>query len=89
MSAPGRLEIARDRFVADARLLAPGGEDARLTALRREALEIFGEAGLPDTKVEEWRYTNLNALAGLEAGNSDRPRKPRKGGNENMGNEGK
>jgi Fe-S cluster assembly protein SufD len=61
------LEQARDhhlslfeRFEA-ARL----HEAAWLRSLRREAAAHFGELGFPDTKLEEWRYTNVAPLAKL------------------------
>jgi len=53
MSAPSPLEIARDRFLADATQLAPGEEDAHLTSLRESAREIFGSLGLPHSKLED------------------------------------
>ncbi len=67
MSAPTPLEKARDRFLADARQLVPGDEDGRFAALRSAALDIFTADGLPHTKLEEWRYTNVTPLARLEA----------------------
>jgi Fe-S cluster assembly protein SufD len=61
------LEQARDhhlslfeRFVA-----ARSDEPAWLRSLRREAAAHFGELGLPHTKLEEWRYTNVAPLAKL------------------------
>ena len=73
MSSP--LEIARDRFVADARDLATrvGEEDGRTRALRADALEILGAQGLPTTKVEEWRYTSVAPLARLGPGLAPAP----------------
>jgi Fe-S cluster assembly protein SufD len=68
MSAPTPLERARDRFLADARQLAPGEEDTHIGALRAAALDVFASQGLPHTKLEEWRYTNVTPLARLEAG---------------------
>jgi Fe-S cluster assembly protein SufD len=68
MSAQTPLEVARDRFLADARQLLPGEEDARIAALRAAALDVFAADGLPHTKLEEWRYTNVAPLARLEAG---------------------
>ncbi len=37
-----------------------------LVALRTESLERFREFGLPTTKHEEWRYTNLKPIRDLE-----------------------
>jgi Fe-S cluster assembly protein SufD len=55
---------ARTPFVAalaDAPLPASG--IAWLDQARRENLESFADAGLPDTRVEAWKYTALRALA--------------------------
>jgi Fe-S cluster assembly protein SufD len=57
------LEAARDHFLALHAQLAPGDEPAWLAALRREAKSAFADAGLPSTRLEEWRYTNPAALA--------------------------
>jgi Fe-S cluster assembly protein SufD len=59
---------------ASARLLAlaeraqdPLGEEpAWLRERRRRAREQFAEAGLPSTRLEDWRYTNLAPLAQQE-----------------------
>lgn len=58
-------EAARDRFVVLARRAAEerSGEPAGLAERRAEALALFAEAGLPSTRQEEWRYTNLEPLA--------------------------
>jgi Fe-S cluster assembly protein SufD len=61
------LEQARDHHLA----LFEGFEASRshdpawLRSLRREAAALFGELGLPHTKLEEWRYTNVTPLAKL------------------------
>jgi Fe-S cluster assembly protein SufD len=46
---------------AEARLGA--GEAPAAAALRRAGREAFAAAGLPSTRLEEWRYTNLSELA--------------------------
>jgi Fe-S cluster assembly protein SufD len=46
-----------------AREKAAGREPAWLRSLRREALDRFGELGFPTTRVEEWRFTNVSAIA--------------------------
>ena len=61
-------EPARTPFVASlpqAQVLAqlPGSEVAWLDTARRENLAAFAQAGLPDTRVEAWKYTALRALA--------------------------
>jgi Fe-S cluster assembly protein SufD len=59
------LETARDRFVADHRAFADArrGEPGWLAAHRRDAIAAFAARGLPTTREEEWRYTNLAPLA--------------------------
>ena len=62
------LEAARDHYVECARAFAAaaGSRDpAWLRSLRAEAAARFAEQGLPSTKLEEWRYTNLTPLAKL------------------------
>jgi len=41
----------------------PGWHAPWVRALRAHALETFMEWGFPDTRVEEWRYTDLRSLA--------------------------
>ncbi len=58
---------ANERFVALADAIAardahPG--DA-ITSLRETGRAAFAERGLPHTRLEEWRYTNLAPLSGL------------------------
>ena len=45
-----------------------------LTALRERAMERFVRLGLPTTRDESWRYTNLKRLAGQSF--VDAPRAP-------------
>jgi len=42
---------------AEGKNLFPGREE-----IRREAIQRFAELGIPDTKHEEWKYTDLNAI---------------------------
>jgi Fe-S cluster assembly protein SufD len=66
--AQAALEAARERLLALAER-APatlGPEPAWLSERRRRAREQFAEVGLPSTRLEDWRYTNLAPLAGLE-----------------------
>lgn len=52
--------------IADALQRSHDASDpAWLVTLRTEALERFREHGLPTTKHEEWRYTNLKPLLGM------------------------
>jgi len=62
------LEAARDHFLGSSLAFAAtaGSRDpAWLQSLRAEAAARFAEQGLPSTKLEEWRYTNLTPLAKL------------------------
>ena len=55
---------ARSPFVAAlAQTPLPTGQVAWLTQARRENRDAFLDAGLPDTRVEAWKYTALRALA--------------------------
>ena len=44
-----------------------------MAPLRRDGGETFAAAGLPHTKLEEWRYTNLAGLAKLDLEFPERP----------------
>ena len=59
------LDSARDHWLARHAAWAPtrAGEPAWLTALRREALDAFAASGLPHTRLEEWRHTNVAPIA--------------------------
>ncbi|HKA14331.1 MAG TPA: Fe-S cluster assembly protein SufD [Myxococcota bacterium] len=61
------LDAARDRFVAEHRAFADSrrGEPSWLAAHRRAALAAFASRGLPSTREEEWRYTNLAPFAAV------------------------
>jgi Fe-S cluster assembly protein SufD len=62
-------DVARDRFVARAREFAARAADSDpgwLRQLREEALAHFAEQGLPGTRLEEWRYTNVAPLAKVD-----------------------
>ncbi|HKR77681.1 MAG TPA: Fe-S cluster assembly protein SufD [Rhodanobacter sp.] len=50
--------------------LPPSGI-AWLDALRREHLDAFAAAGLPDTRMEAWKYTALRALGQRRYANGD------------------
>ncbi len=43
-----------------------GGDLAWLTRLRAQGLERYRSLGLPTPRVEDWKYTNLKALAGID-----------------------
>jgi Fe-S cluster assembly protein SufD len=62
------LDRARDRFLERFEAQAPAlgaGEAPFLAQLRREGRDAFAAQGLPHAKLEEWRYTNLETLAGI------------------------
>jgi Fe-S cluster assembly protein SufD len=49
----------------------PGSGIAWLDAARRENREAFASAGLPDTRMEAWKYTALRALGQRSFANGD------------------
>ena len=49
----------------------PASGIAWLDALRREQLDAFAAAGLPDTRMEAWKYTALRALGQRRYANGD------------------
>ena len=62
------LDDARDRFVAHSETLretlrSERSEPAWLDLRRAEAIAAFASAGLPTTRLEEWRYTSVAPLA--------------------------
>lgn len=59
------LAEARKRFLAHAAARGREGGPAWLAALRADGAVAFADAGLPDTNLEEWRYTNVTPLARL------------------------
>ena len=63
MNQPVRTPFVESLPAADALAGLPGSDVAWLDAARREHLDAFAAAGLPDTRVEAWKYTALRALA--------------------------
>jgi Fe-S cluster assembly protein SufD len=60
------LDVARDHYAARAGAFAASagrGDPEWLRGLRARAAADFAERGLPSTKLEEWRYTNVLPLA--------------------------
>jgi Fe-S cluster assembly protein SufD len=60
-----RIPDASSRIVAHYRRVAdglPGGTVASIKALRDEAIALFAAKGLPNRRVEEWKYTDLRRL---------------------------
>ena len=72
------LEAARDRLLALSQRCAAtqGGEPTWLARLRDEARAQFAEQGLPHTRLEEWRYTNVAPLAKPEYALAASPTRP-------------
>ena len=63
------LAAANERWLAlvlrEAQRLG-AGEQAAAAQLRSAGREAFAAQGLPGTKLEEWRYTNVSELAALD-----------------------
>jgi Fe-S cluster assembly protein SufD len=62
------LDAARDHYAERSRFFAQAAgrsDPPWLRTLRAEAAARFAEQGLPSTRLEEWRYTNLTPLAKL------------------------
>jgi Fe-S cluster assembly protein SufD len=57
-SAPGRYG---DGFRGSVHTL-PGAHTPWVRALRERAMQTFREMGLPDMRVEEWKYTDIRSL---------------------------
>ncbi|AIF47361.1 Fe-S cluster assembly protein SufD [Dyella japonica] len=62
MSEPQRTPFVDSLLEAAAQARLPGSGIGWLDAARRENLEAFAEGGLPDTRMEAWKYTALRAL---------------------------
>lgn len=63
MNQPVRSPFVDSLPAAETLAGLPGSGVAWLDAARRENLDAFVDAGLPDTRVEAWKYTALRALA--------------------------
>jgi len=74
MSQPALLPLVES--LLDAPL--PSSGIAWLDAARHENREAFASAGLPDTRVEAWKYTALRALAQRRFANGDDQAQTRK-----------
>ena len=66
VSAPETSDAVAPYAVAFESLSAalPGG--GRVAELRRSAMQRFGELGFPDTRQEEWRFTDVSPIARTE-----------------------
>lgn len=62
MSEPQRTPFVESLLEAAAQAQLPGSGIGWLDAARRENLDAFAAAGLPDTRMEAWKYTALRAL---------------------------
>jgi Fe-S cluster assembly protein SufD len=64
-----QLDVARDRLLAQASVFERTlgvAEPALLCRLREEARSHFAALGLPTTRLEEWRYTNVARIAATD-----------------------
>ncbi len=69
-------DVARDHFVADFERrssLLPGSATPSLALARRRALDQFATSGFPSPHEEEWKYTNVNPIAGHQFESPPRP----------------
>ncbi len=60
------MSIAQERLLSGASVFQAElelAEPARLAELRRSARERFAELGIPTTRIEEWRFTNVAPIA--------------------------
>src|ERR687898_1834921 len=60
------VATVKDRYLAEFHAFERQGafqSPSWLAPLRRRAIERFAESGFPTTRDEDWRYTNLAALA--------------------------
>jgi Fe-S cluster assembly protein SufD len=72
------LDAARDHFLAlhGAFTATLPREPAWLARRRTQALDAFREQGLPHTRLEEWRYTNVTPLAKVPFALAGPPARP-------------
>jgi Fe-S cluster assembly protein SufD len=73
------LELARDRLLSQISGFDRGvGEEdsAHLGRLREEGRTHFAALGLPTTRLEEWRYTNVGPIAATDFRLADREHPP-------------
>ncbi|WP_266169486.1 Fe-S cluster assembly protein SufD [Dyella subtropica] len=71
MNQPVRTPFVESLLASAALAQLPGSGIAWLDAARRENLEAFEAAGLPDTRVEAWKYTALRALGQRQFAHGD------------------
>src|SRR5579871_4609357 len=62
LTAPHELTTYHESFGGFEKS-APGHNLAWLQNLRREGFAQFASVGIPTTRVEDWRFTNLSSLA--------------------------
>jgi len=63
------LELARDRLLSQTSAFDRGigeAESLYLRGLREEGRSHFASLGLPSTRLEEWRYTNVSPIAATD-----------------------
>ena len=52
----------KDLLLQEYKNFAPTASSALPKALREESIKQFSEWGIPTTKQEEWKYTNLKSI---------------------------
>jgi Fe-S cluster assembly protein SufD len=66
-SATAPLEAAKERYLANFAQRDAQGETPWSSKLRQAALDSFAAQGLPSTRNEEWKYTDVRPIAELDA----------------------
>lgn len=64
--SPAVENTAKETYLRDAAQLAPNGSPAWLKALRQSGLDMFKVTPLPNSRMEEWRQTNIGAINNTE-----------------------
>lgn len=60
-------ELAKETvYTKDFQAVLQQTKDENLRRLREQAFKLFTENGFPNPKDEDWKYTNVNAIAALE-----------------------
>jgi Fe-S cluster assembly protein SufD len=66
MSGRATASVRLEAFASATAARLGAGEAPHAAALRRAGLEAFTAQGLPSTRLEEWRYTNVAELAAVD-----------------------
>ncbi len=71
------LDRAQDRFLSDFELFEQNGAakgPSWLRQIRKAAISRFSELGFPTTRLEEWKYTSVAAIANVRFTRAERAR---------------